>query len=160
MNDAVPPKLPAAPARSHHREPDAELWLARVGLVTAVAVLVAARTLSLDKGHVTLPRVQWPLPVTCSLRRLTGLPCPGCGLTRSLVALAHGDANAAWQFNPAGALVLVLLVLQIPLALLQEARRWAGRPPLPLSPLARLGAVLLMSVLVGQWLVRLVAGAW
>lgn len=43
------------------------------------------------------------LPVVCPFRRLTGLPCPGCGGTHAFVAMAHGDFAAAWAYNPLGA---------------------------------------------------------
>ncbi len=36
---------------------------------------------------------------TCLWRVITGLPCPGCGMTHALLALAHGDLRAAWGFN-------------------------------------------------------------
>jgi hypothetical protein len=42
---------------------------------------------------------QWPMPF-CLMRRFTGLPCPGCGATRSLSAWAHFDPLTALQFNP------------------------------------------------------------
>lgn len=35
----------------------------------------------------------------CSFRRLTGLSCPGCGGTRAVHALLHGDWQAAWSYN-------------------------------------------------------------
>lgn len=35
----------------------------------------------------------------CPLRELSGLNCPGCGLTRGFHALFHGDVLAALQFN-------------------------------------------------------------
>lgn len=35
----------------------------------------------------------------CPLRELSGLNCPGCGLTRGFHALFHGDVVAALQLN-------------------------------------------------------------
>ena len=157
LEPATAPRTAAGP---HRPQDEAERWLARGGLAIAVGVLLAVRTLSLDEGRVTLPLVHWPLPTTCTLRRLTGLACPGCGLTRSLIALAHQDPAAAWQFNPAGCLLFILLVFHVPLALLQEVLFWSGRPPLRLLPLYRVLAVLLVTGLVGQWLVRLMAGSF
>ena len=50
--------------------------------------------------------------VICPFRRLTGLPCPGCGLTRSWVYLVHGWWRESFLAHPFGALALVgVLVL-------------------------------------------------
>jgi len=35
----------------------------------------------------------------CEFHRLTGLNCPGCGMTRAFYALLHGDILAALQDN-------------------------------------------------------------
>ncbi len=35
----------------------------------------------------------------CTFHRLTGLNCPGCGMTRALYALLHGDLSTAWRDN-------------------------------------------------------------
>jgi len=50
----------------------------------------------------------------CGFKNLTGLPCPGCGLTHSFCALAKGDIGAAAGFNLLGPpLFLALVVLWI-----------------------------------------------
>lgn len=51
----------------------------------------------------------------CALHFVTGLPCPGCGLTRAFVALSHGQLSDAVAMNP---FVLVLFPFFVALALL------------------------------------------
>jgi len=42
------------------------------------------------------------LPSLCPFYNLSGLPCPGCGLTRAFVCCAHGQLAAAWEWHPLG----------------------------------------------------------
>lgn len=35
----------------------------------------------------------------CIIRAMTGLPCPGCGLTSAGISLLQGRFAAAWNFN-------------------------------------------------------------
>jgi len=39
------------------------------------------------------------IPV-CWFHALTGLPCPGCGLTRAFSSLLHGHLQAAFAYHP------------------------------------------------------------
>jgi uncharacterized protein DUF2752 len=48
-------------------------------------------------------------PVLCAFRRFFGIPCPGCGMTRSLVALVHLDLRSAFAFHPLGPIVIPYL---------------------------------------------------
>ena len=36
----------------------------------------------------------------CPVKRMTGVPCPGCGTSRTLKALLHGDFVTAFTLNP------------------------------------------------------------
>ena len=37
---------------------------------------------------------------TCLAVLITGLPCPGCGMTRAFIRLLHLDFAEAWQMHP------------------------------------------------------------
>lgn len=78
-------------------------------------VVAAAGVAALGVGILLSPDHIEDGPVICPFRRLTGLPCPGCGLTRSWTYLVHGwwsEAFAAHLFGPLlAAFVLVLAVV-------------------------------------------------
>jgi len=48
---------------------------------------------------------------SCTFKGLTGLPCPTCGSTRSLVHLSHGDVADALAMNPLITLCFLCLFL-------------------------------------------------
>jgi hypothetical protein len=61
--------------------------------------------------------------VPCAFARATHHPCPGCGSTRSVVALLHGDLAGVLRFNPFGpvmALVLGLLGVETVVTVLRR----------------------------------------
>ena len=51
------------------------------------------------------------LPSICPFYNLTGLPCPGCGLTRAFVCLGHGRWHEALHWHPLGWLVYAVCVM-------------------------------------------------
>ncbi|HZX73781.1 MAG TPA: DUF2752 domain-containing protein [Cyclobacteriaceae bacterium] len=48
---------------------------------------------------------------TCVFKSVTGISCPACGTTRSVVHLAHGDVEQAALINPFGFLAFLFLIL-------------------------------------------------
>lgn len=46
----------------------------------------------------------------CWVHRALGVPCPGCGLTRSVTSLTHGRFLAAVSYHPFGPVLYVLFV--------------------------------------------------
>ena len=59
------------------------------------------------------------LPVKCLIRWLTGISCPGCGITRALFAVCQLDFAAAWQFNP----MIFYLIPMVPVLLVAYLRK-------------------------------------
>ncbi|GAB2503950.1 DUF2752 domain-containing protein [Arenimonas alkanexedens] len=122
------------PATTDRRASQARRWLA-LGL-SAAALGTAAVLLRFDP---TAPGS--PLP-PCPFHWATGLFCPGCGSTRTLHALLHGDVATAMAMNP-------LLVLSLPLVALLLAQqlgwtRATWQPALDRIGDARVWAVLLI----------------
>jgi hypothetical protein len=64
------------------------------------AFLIAARFIPFDR-----------LPTLCLFRRMTGLPCPGCGMTRSVMALAHLHFRDSFRFNALGPIFVSMLAV-------------------------------------------------
>ncbi len=61
----------------------------------------------------------------CPLHALTGLNCPGCGLTRGFHALFHGDVLGALHFN-ALLPVYLLIFVYLFVSMLSVAARGRG----------------------------------
>lgn len=53
------------------------------------------------------------MPHSCLFNNLTGIPCPGCGLTRSLTSAVHGDFAGSFSHHRLGMVVLAYALLQL-----------------------------------------------
>lgn len=47
---------------------------------------------------------------TCPAVLITGLPCPGCGMTRALLRLLHFDFAGAWRIHPFVYVILIFVI--------------------------------------------------
>ncbi|QDH69055.1 DUF2752 domain-containing protein [Marilutibacter alkalisoli] len=84
----------------------------------------------------------------CLFLKATGLYCPGCGTTRGLHALVHGDLGQMVAMNP----LLPLLMVAVPLLVLHGMGR---RVPLPAWLMAALNnPKLWLVLLIGYWIAR------
>ena len=81
----------------------------------------------------------------CPLYSLTGLACPGCGLTRGFHALFHGNLVTALDYN-ALIPVFVLAFLFLVLTLISIAVRGKGLVRISASPPFLIGTLVLLLV--------------
>ena len=91
-------------------------------LVLCAAVIAASILLSPSDGAVSLFGV--PIPELCTFRRLTGIGCPGCGLTRSFTYMGNLDVRSAFRMHLLGPPLYTFVLAQPPLRLL---RLWRAR---------------------------------
>ncbi len=93
-------------------------------------------------------------PTICPIALVTGVACPGCGMTRAASALIRGDLPLALTYHPLIPLIAVLAIVGWSWSLLHRAGR-AG--PIP----SRLLNVVLIGTgisLVAVWILRFAAG--
>ena len=100
------------------------------------------------------------LPSMCQFRNVTGWDCPGCGLTRAFVSIAHGDFVAAWRYNPASLLVFAFVFLQIPYRATQIWRISRGQQPLYLGRPGNILVYMVVGIMFGQWLIKMAVQAF
>ena len=86
------------PNKGHFERP---LWLNRF-----LADIIRYRKGIVAAGVVCLV-LQLAFQTVCPMRLLTGLPCPGCGLTRAFLAFFSGNPAKAWSCHPLFAAVLI-----------------------------------------------------
>lgn len=110
-------------------------------LIAATAIAVPVASLGAWLMYRFDPNTAGSPFLPCLFLQFTGLYCPGCGLTRALHALAHGDIGQMVAMNP----LLPLLLFALPVMALQG---WGYRVPLPppllralSSPLAWIGLI-------------------
>ncbi|NQT93848.1 MAG: DUF2752 domain-containing protein [Lentisphaerae bacterium] len=59
----------------------------------------------------------------CAFRVTTGLPCPGCGVSRGILRLLKGDWTGMWVAHPFSPYLLALALVMLALATLPVKSR-------------------------------------
>jgi uncharacterized protein DUF2752 len=158
LSASAPLRLPSHGLQIVHR-PDPLYHL--VLLLLCSATILLALPLSIrSQSQVVEPLVGIPLPELCMMRRTLGIGCPGCGLTRCFIALAHGDVASAWSYNPAGIWLFAIMAFQIPFRSLQLVRIRRRLPEIAMHRTAPIALSIFAIVLLAQWIIRLAGVAF
>jgi hypothetical protein len=88
--------------------------------------------------------------LTCPFRALTGFTCPGCGSTRGLHHLLHGDPVAAFQLNPLFVIALPFMLY----ALIRYSNAVLRRRPLQTNQLQPKYIWVLFVAVLSFWIFR------
>jgi hypothetical protein len=141
-----------SPARAAGRAAAARYH--RAILILSLAVLIASAVLgNTPEGDVKLPLAGGVAPRICFWRLSTGMDCPGCGLTRCFVAMAHGDWAQAIHFHPVGMVLFLIVLAQVPYRAVQLRRLARGREELKHPALHGILWLLVAAFFV-QWLLK------
>ncbi len=134
--------------RNHHRNM----------LILCTTVVILALTLQTRADQrvefAWLPGV--PMPESCASRSIFDVECPGCGLTRSFIAIARGSLSAAFQQNRTGWLLACGLLIQFPYRVWMLYHVRTRGLPEPVPERLKLAFVwILIVALIGNWLLKI-----
>ena len=93
------------------------------------------------------------IPHFCVFQKVLKIPCPGCGVTRSLLAITTGNILSAWKFNPAGIFLFLFLVAQVPMRIIALKSRSLRRN---ISLISWHGSRIVIFVLFLVWIARVI----
>lgn len=134
------------------------IWATFVWMFGSASILLAAVLLTVGKQRdVIVPWANIVVPETCSMHTHIGIDCPGCGLTRCFIHIAHGNFASAFVLSPVGIAVFAYVAFQIPLSLIWLFKGREKR----VQRLVRINQnamLFLVFALLAQWLYRLVFG--
>ncbi len=131
--------------------PAERAWRSPVAWATACLLLVVGAWLV---GRLNLPNERYK--TICFFRLTTGVPCPGCGLTRGVAALSRGEFAQALEYHPAAPLFAVEAAL---IWILWGAVAFRVASP-PSIRGVNLFLIAQVSILLVVWWVRLATGTW
>ena len=104
------------PAPRTHNQPQSSKKRRIIGIATIIIVVVAV----LFGGY------------ACPFEFVTGIPCPGCGMTRAFLALLRGDFALSWTMHPmlipALAVMIYLIVVRVRTGKLDWSKNWVYWP--------------------------------
>jgi hypothetical protein len=107
-NHPAPADTPPRPEPSRRGQWEM-LWFSVAALVLSAVLQVRG------DGRVTVPGLSdHPLPHGCPSQQWFGVKCPGCGMTRSFIQLAHGRWQEAWSWHRLGWLLFLAAAAQVP----------------------------------------------
>jgi hypothetical protein len=96
----------------------------RVAHDVELAVLLTV-PLAVAVGALATPAQIGRVAGGCWFHAAFGVPCPTCGITRALVALAHLDWRSALAVQPLVTLLTIATMLYVPWALGVVGRGWS-----------------------------------
>lgn len=119
--------------------------LAWIFLVAVLATGLVTSAWEISPGEISL--------IPCLVHSLTGLECPGCGITRACTAAGQGQFGVALQNHPMvlGLLLLALLFALVPAAVQStwnRIPRWSRAIIISLA----------LAAVLGTWITRLASG--
>ena len=91
----------------HSRLPDLVIFLLCFSILVGCLILTPPKN---DSPFLRIGNIQ--LPGMCTFRSLTGIPCPGCGLFRSMVTAVHGNIAKSWEYHRLGFLTILYILCQ------------------------------------------------
>lgn len=150
-----PPPLPEELEARRERRLATGFAAAGMAVFLVAAILDPYDDSGRPRSHGTHRQLGLP---ACTLKSLTGVGCPSCGMTTTFSLVMHGDPVAAWHTNWAGCVIAGLSLL---------GTAWfvavaAGLPPgrLTADEVVKVMTIVGMGLAMARWAVAVAYGGF
>lgn len=93
-------------------------------------------------------------PTICPVALLTGVACPGCGMSRAIAWMFRGDFERSVSYHPLAPLLVLISVVAVVWAVGRRFRGWRT----PRTAVLNGGLMVLAALLMAVWVTRLASG--
>ena len=141
------------------RRQNAVAWI-----IIAIVFFIGARFMISDPGsgeviHVAIPNGP-DIPVfACPFYTITTLPCPFCGITRSVAFMVRGNLAESFHVHPLGPLLTLVMLLVIPVSirnlLVKESEKPVQSSLQSTTDAGRWMLWVLLGLLIAAWMISL-----
>ncbi|MHB8111103.1 MAG: DUF2752 domain-containing protein [Syntrophorhabdaceae bacterium] len=121
------------------------LYLVPRKLAFALAGSFLGLTLINMTGLASFEKITGVIPGFCPFHAVTGILCPGCGMTRAIVSLTGGNISEAFFYNPFS----FFLVFMVSISMVPE--KWMGMIRVPLARVMPAIYVSVLSLVLTFW---------
>jgi hypothetical protein len=121
----------------------------------ALWLLVGGASLCLLGVALVTPGIQLP---RCAFKTITGLPCPTCGVTRTVIALSRGDVERGLFMNPLAAIACAAALVYLAYAAVVLALRLPRFRPTVSAVGARWLRIATVAVVAVNWIWLIATG--
>lgn len=83
-----------------------KLAVSFLGILLSIAILHATNVMRAEA-------IGYIVPFFCPFEAITGIQCPGCGMTRAVLSITAGDLGRAYQYNPFVFLLLFIVITSV-----------------------------------------------
>ena len=93
------------------------------------------------------------IPHVCLVKEMLGIPCPGCGIIRSIIELWNFNFFGSLQYNPVGILIVISIfsqtIFRLLLILGHLSQKFINRQ-------TRIVNTVIISLLFANWIINLI----
>jgi hypothetical protein len=133
-------------------------------IIIALVFFLGARFLVSNPGSgdvfcITIPYAPGIPVFSCPFYSMTSLPCPFCGITRSVAFMVRGDLASSFHAHPLGPLLTLVMLLVIPFSfrtlIISEDRGVEQSRAARTESASRLVLWIVIGLLIASWIISL-----
>lgn len=96
------------------------------------------------------------IPVVCIFKKITNIPCVGCGSTRALICLSKGEILNALYYNPLTIILVIVFLVFMAIAVKDVVCKTSTVDKILHKKLSKGEYIIIILVFIANWVFNIV----